>query len=119
VPRETSRPLEGRLLSGAHYANGSFAFNDELEHQVPESRRRKKPVTLSQPASTTPKRKGPSPRWLAPLMLVMFGLGILWLVVYYLSAPGEMPLAGGLGGWNLVVGFGFIIVGFVLSTQWR
>jgi hypothetical protein len=30
-----------------------------------------------------------------------------------------MPLAGGLGNWNLVVGFGFIVAGFALSTQWR
>jgi hypothetical protein len=82
------------------------------------SRRRKKPATLSQTATTAPKRKGPSPRWLAPLMLVLFGLGVLWLVVYYLS-EGNMPLAGDLGAGNLLVGFGFIIVGFILSTQWR
>ena len=85
---------------------------------MPESRRRKKPTTLSQTAPTPPKRKGPSPRWLAPLMLVLFGLGILWLVVYYLS-EGDMPVAGDLGAWNLLVGFGFIILGFILSTQWR
>ena len=94
-----------------------FAFNENLEHNVPVSRRRKKP-TLSQPVATAPRRKGPSPRWLAPLMLVLFGIGILWLVVYYLSPPGQMPLTGGLDAWNLVIGFGFIIMGFILSTQW-
>ena len=86
---------------------------------MPVSRRRKKPTPLSPTVTTAPKRKGPSPRWLAPLMLVLFGLGILWLVVYYLSPPGQMPLTGDLGGWNLVIGFGFIIMGFILSTQWR
>jgi hypothetical protein len=30
-----------------------------------------------------------------------------------------MPVAGGLGDLNLLIGFGFIIVGFALSTQWR
>ena len=31
-----------------------------------------------------------------------------------------MPLvASDLDNWNLLVGFGFIIAGFGLSTQWR
>jgi hypothetical protein len=96
------------------------ASNENLEHNVPVSRRRKKAApTLARPAgTTTPRKKGPSPRWLAPLMLALFGVGILWLVVYYLS-EGNMPVAGDLGALNLLVGFGFIIAGFVLSTQWR
>lgn len=87
---------------------------------MPESKKRKKAATRERPAAAaaTPHKRGPSPRWLAPLMLAMFGLGVLWLVVYYIS-EGDMPVAGALGDWNLLVGFGFIIVGFVLSTQWR
>jgi hypothetical protein len=101
------------------YANDSIGpSNENLEHNVPVSRRRKKPTELSRPATAPGGKKGPSPRWLAPLMLVLFGLGILWLVVYYLS-EGDMPVAGELGAWNLLIGFGFIIAGFVLSTQWR
>ena len=30
-----------------------------------------------------------------------------------------MPVVGALNNWNLVVGFGFIVAGFALSTQWR
>jgi NAD/NADP transhydrogenase beta subunit len=84
---------------------------------VPVSRKRKKPA--SSPATTAgPTKKGPSPRWLAPLMLVLFGIGVLWLVVFYI-AQADMPLVGGLGNANLLVGFAFIIAGFALSTQWR
>jgi hypothetical protein len=89
-----------------------------VEQHVPESRKRKKATTGPRPAAEPPRKKGPSPRWLAPLMLAMFGLGVLWLVVYYIS-EGDMPVAGGLGDLNLLIGFGFIIVGFALSTQWR
>ena len=85
---------------------------------MPESRKRKKAAVGPRPETAPPRKLGPSPRWLAPLMLVMFGLGVLWLVVYYIS-EGDMPVAGALGDWNLIVGFGFIIVGFMLSTQWR
>ena len=85
---------------------------------MPESKKRKKAATAPRLADAAPRKRGPSPRWLAPLMLAMFGLGVLWLVVYYIS-EGDMPVAGALNDWNLLVGFGFIIVGFVLSTQWR
>ncbi len=82
---------------------------------MPESRKRKKVYTAPAPA---PRRKGPSPVWLAPLMLALFVLGIAWLVVFYV-AESRMPLTGHLGNGNLLIGFGFIILGFLLSTQWR
>ena len=90
---------------------------------MPESKKRKKPVG-SRPGAGAPavtKKKGPSPRWLAPLMLVLFGIGVLWLVVFYLTEArmGGLPGVSDIGNWNLLVGFGFIIAGFGLSTQWR
>jgi hypothetical protein len=51
-------------------------------------------------------------------MLALFGIGVLWLVVFYIT-EGNMPLVADLGNLNLLVGFGFIIAGFGLSTQWR
>ena len=85
---------------------------------MPVSRKRKKATSTAPGASTGPVKKGPSPRWLAPLMLTLFGIGVLWLVVFYIT-QGEMPVVGELGNANLLVGFGFIIAGFGLSTQWR
>jgi len=85
---------------------------------VPESKKRKKAVYAPAPAPGARKKKGPSPVWVAPLMLVLFGIGIAWLVVFYVT-QGDMPLVGNLGNANLAVGFGFIVLGFGLSTQWR
>ncbi|MFX4294359.1 cell division protein CrgA [Streptomyces bohaiensis] len=56
-------------------------------------------------------------RWVAPLMLALFVIGLLWIVVYYV-AEGDLPI-GAIGAWNIVVGFGFIGAGFVVSTQWK
>ena len=90
---------------------------------MPESKKRKQPERSSRTgagaaAARPVKKKGPSPRWLAPLMLTPFGIGVLWLVVFYIT-QGDMPFVSGLGNGNLLVGFGFIIAGFGLSTQWR
>jgi hypothetical protein len=84
---------------------------------MPESKKRKKAVYTPPPPRGGGK-KGPSPVWLAPLMLALFLVGIVWLVTYYLAGTG-MPLVGGLGNSNLLIGFGFIVAGFGLSTQWR
>ena len=85
---------------------------------MPESKKRKRPVyTPALAPGATPRRR-PSPVWLAPLMLALFLIGIVWLVVFYLS-EGDMPFTGDLGNGNLLIGFGFIVVGFILSTQWR
>ena len=85
---------------------------------MPVSKKRKKPVyPVTVEPGAAPRRR-PSPVWLAPLMLALFLIGIVWLVVFYLS-EGNMPLTGGLGNGNLLIGFGFIVLGFALSTQWR
>ncbi len=91
---------------------------------MPESKKRKKAAYTAPPApggSTARKKKGPSPAWLAPLMLTLFGIGVLWLVVFYITQArmGGLPGVSDIGNWNLLVGFGFIIAGFALSTQWR
>ena len=85
---------------------------------MPESKKRKKAVYASPSAPGAARGRRPSPVWLAPLMLALFLIGIVWLVVFYLS-EGDMPLTGDLGNGNLLIGFGFIVLGFALSTQWR
>jgi hypothetical protein len=88
---------------------------------VPESRRRKKkaaPVVATTTVRTKRAAPPPSPPWYGGLILAMFILGIVWLLAYYLS-NGELPGLSALGGWNLLVGFGFVVVGLGLATRWR
>jgi hypothetical protein len=90
---------------------------------VPESKSRKKKVLTPAPeSSATPARQAEgSPRWLVPVMLGLMVLGLVWIVVYYLTSSrvgGGFPVPP-LGGWNLLVGFVLIIAGFVLTTRWR
>jgi hypothetical protein len=58
-----------------------------------------------------------SPRWLAPVMLASFLIGLVWIVVFYMTET-RYPIPS-VGAWNMLVGFGFIGVGFTLATRWR
>ena len=89
---------------------------------MPESRRRKKkdarPVALPRPAAQTSRKAETSPRWFGGLLLGLFLLGIAWLLAYYFSNGGVLGMQH-LGGWNLAVGFGFIVAGLGMATQWK
>jgi uncharacterized membrane protein len=84
---------------------------------VPKSRVRKKPVYTPPPAKTSARRKV-SPPWLVPTMLACFIVGLAWITLYYVTSA-DMPGLRVLGAWNLVGGFGLIVAGVVLATNWR
>ncbi len=82
---------------------------------MPKSRTRAKAVYT--PPQRSVKSKV-SPRWLVPAMLFCLLFGLAWIALFYITGD-DTPAQSFLGDWNLVVGFGFIIGGVVLSTKWR
>ena len=84
---------------------------------MPESKGRRKPKARMPVDPAEAAMPAASPRWLVPVMLACFVLGLLWIVLYYLVP--NMPVMSELGNWNMLVGFGLIMVGFGLSTRWR
>ncbi|OEV02124.1 MULTISPECIES: cell division protein CrgA [Streptomyces] len=86
---------------------------------MPKSRIRKKADFTPPPEkkATSIDLRGGGRRWVAPLMLALFGIGLAWIVVFYVT-NNSLPVES-LGNWNIVVGFGFIATGFVVSTQWK
>ncbi|MFT3797889.1 cell division protein CrgA [Microbacterium sp.] len=59
----------------------------------------------------------PNPVWFKPIMLGLMILGLLWVIVFYLS--GQMLPIPGITSWNLVIGFGIAFIGFLMTTRWR
>jgi hypothetical protein len=51
-------------------------------------------------------------------MVACLMLGLAWIALYYVTNGGPSWMSP-LGGWNLICGFGLIVAGVVLSTQWR
>lgn len=60
----------------------------------------------------------PNPVWFKPVMFGFMLLGLVWIIVFYLSPGNEFPIPG-IGGWNLAVGFGIALIGFLMTTRWR
>jgi hypothetical protein len=58
-----------------------------------------------------------SPSWLAPVMVANFLIGLIWIVIFYISST-SYPIPG-IGAWNMLVGFGFVGIGFSLATRWH
>jgi hypothetical protein len=53
-------------------------------------------------------------------MLGSFLIGLIWIVVYYITGQDLLiPVMKNLGQYNLVVGIGFMAVGFVYATRWE
>lgn len=83
---------------------------------MPRSRLRRRSAYIPPEPAARTVRVG-SPSWLAPLMVACFVLGLLWVVVFYVTQA-EFPVRS-LGLWNMAVGFGLIVAGFVLAIRWR
>jgi hypothetical protein len=50
-------------------------------------------------------------------MLGLMLVGLVWIVVYYISGT-QYPVPS-WGAGNLAAGFGVVLVGFAMTTRWR
>jgi hypothetical protein len=83
---------------------------------VPESKQRKRPARRSQEVAAAGGYK-PNPVWYKPVMFGLMIIGLLWIIVFYIS-QGQFPVPD-WESWNIVAGFGIAIVGFLMTTRWR
>ena len=81
---------------------------------MPESKSRKKQVESRTRTTAEPK---PNPVWYKPVMFGLMILGLLWILVYYIS-EGRFPVPE-IQSWNILIGFGIAIIGFLMTTRWR
>ncbi len=84
---------------------------------MPESKGRAKPA-YTPPPQRHAKKNLTNPPWFVPVMLGLMVVGLLWVVSFYVMAPQDFPIPG-ITYWNLVIGFGLMIVGFLMTTRWR
>jgi hypothetical protein len=71
-------------------------------------------------AETPPTRSSepvPNAVWFKPVMFGFMLIGLAWIIVFYVSNQ-QLPVAS-LGSWNILVGFGILFIGFLMTTRWR
>lgn len=84
---------------------------------MPESRNRDKPAYTPPPSRKPAKVTAGNAPWFVPVMLGLMIVGLLWVVVFYVSRQ-QYPVPS-LGRWNLGVGFALMLAGFLMTTRWR
>lgn len=84
---------------------------------MPKSRTRKQ-GDFTPPPQKLPASAKVSARWVAPTMVALLLIGLIWIVVYYIAAS-SVDFVSALGAWNIVIGFGFIFAGLMVATRWR
>jgi Cell division protein CrgA len=69
--------------------------------------------------STTPRNgdQAPNAVWFKPVMFGFMLLGLLWVIVFYVS-QNQLPVPQ-FGPGNILVGFGIMFIGFLMTTRWR
>jgi hypothetical protein len=71
-------------------------------------------------ADATEARTGddaPNPVWFKPVMFGFMLIGLVWIIVFYLS-QGSFPIPS-INSWNILIGFGIMFIGFLMTTRWR
>lgn len=63
-----------------------------------------------------------NPTWYKVTMFGFMIVGLLWILIFYISSA-RYPLGSAafidLGNWNILIGFGIAMVGFVMTTKWK
>ncbi|NYE95873.1 hypothetical protein FHU41_002123 [Psychromicrobium silvestre] len=85
---------------------------------MPESKSRRRPARPTNADGS--KVVKPNAVWYKPVMFGLMIIGLLWIITFYITSttPNQLPIPG-IGAWNIVIGFGIAIVGFLMTTRWR
>ncbi|KJL34104.1 MULTISPECIES: cell division protein CrgA [Microbacterium] len=59
----------------------------------------------------------PNAVWFKPVMVGFMLLGLAWILVFYITGM-QYPIPG-LQSWNLLIGLGIALIGFLMTTRWR
>jgi hypothetical protein len=78
---------------------------------------RTKPARASRADAVDTAGDQPNPVWFKPVMFGFMIVGLAWVIVFYVS-QGTLPVPT-LSSWNILIGFGIMFVGFLMTTRWR
>lgn len=95
--------------------------NIDKKHMTPQMRRlAQRQEENTKRVEDTIKSTKANPRWFVPLFVTLMLIGLIWIVVYYIaSTRGNVYPIPNIGNWNLLIGFGILLVGFLMTMGWH
>jgi hypothetical protein len=97
----------------------------EDDSSLPKKRSLKLPKRkpkIEKVAKTKNSEDALNPVWFKPVMFGFMIVGLFWIITYYVTSA-QYPLGAGaplnLENWNILIGFGIAMVGFMMSTRWK
>jgi Cell division protein CrgA len=97
----------------------------EDDSSLPEKRSLKLPKRkpkIEKVAKSKNSEDALNPVWFKPVMFGFMIVGLFWIITYYVTSA-QFPLGAAtplnLSNWNILIGFGIAMVGFLMSTRWK
>lgn len=103
-------------------ATAALAVAAEAQAQAKAANKAANKVRNARRLTGQQKIESPGSRqWVPPTFITVGLVGVLWLVVYYITASVgiAVPFLTDLGGWNVVVGMGLMATAFGIATLWK
>ena len=103
-------------------ASGKASSDKKASGKASKSSTRRKSEKKDTGDEATAQLHAPgSNRWVVPTFVTLALLGVLWMVVFYISSTAniDIPVMSDIGYWNLAIGMGLLAVSLGLTTQWK
>lgn len=93
---------------------------DAAEAKKKSARKASGGATRAKTERTRP-RLGENRAWVVPTFVTLMLVGVLWLVVWYLTASAGIivPVMSELGNWNMLVAMVAMAGSFAVATLWK
>jgi hypothetical protein len=79
--------------------------------------RRTSQPKAERPVAVETGEQAPNAVWFKPIMFGFMLIGLVWIIVFYVSDQ-ALPVPA-WGSWNIMAGFGIMFIGFLMTTRWR
>lgn len=83
------------------------------------SKRNSTEIAAERARKEAARKDAPNPVWFKPVMFGFMLLGLIWIVLFYITSTNmQLPIPQ-LGQGNIFVGFGLVLIGFLMTPWWK
>ncbi len=122
VLNDATDQANARAEKAASAATSAADTAGKLQKEATAAQKKANKLRAGMRATGKDKVEAPDSRqWVPPAFITVGLLGVMWLVVYYVSVAANIPVPylTDLGGWNVIIGMGLMAASFGIATLWK